>query len=66
AFYDLCLILPTIITNVLANSQEIKAPEDSVLKELNLLSKEKDISIVLAIYFLGFSTYNGFNDKNAE
>ncbi|ENZ6557800.1 Eco47II family restriction endonuclease [Enterococcus hirae] len=66
AFYDLCLILPTIITNVLENSQEIKVPEDSVLKELNLLSKEKDISIVLAIYFLGFSTYNGFNDKNAE
>lgn len=61
AFYKLCMILPDIIHKVTMENEEVSTPEDTVMKELNEISDSKDISMDLAVYLLGFETYNGFN-----
>lgn len=60
AFYNLCMILPDIIKKVVSTSDEIDIPKDTVLQELNELADKEQISFVLAIYLLSFSSYNGF------
>lgn len=62
AFYNLCMALPEVIQTVLKDAEEIKAPNDLVFEELTNISKEKDISMELAVYLLGFKTYSGFTE----
>lgn len=66
AFYKVCLELPNTIKKVLSMSDLVTADDDTVFYELtesikNSDNKIDDSSIVLSIYMLGFSTYNGFN-----
>ena len=63
AFYKICMILPEIIEKVIKESKEVKIPKDTVLEELEKIADSKKISLVMAIYMLGFPTYNGFNIK---
>lgn len=61
AFYKLCMVLPEIIENVVSTMDEKMVPHDTVLDELKALATDdKDLSIAMATYMLGFSTYNGF------
>ncbi len=65
AFYKMCMLLPDIIKGVVESGSGIKTPHDTVLEELTAFvnsssEKNKDISMALAIYMLGFSTYYGF------
>ena len=60
AFYKMCLVLPTVIENVIANS-EIVVPHDTVINELKTIADEKQISMAMSIYLLGFSSYQGFH-----
>lgn len=60
AFYQICLILPDIIEKVIADA-EVIVPNDTVYKELEAITKNKHISMAMATYLLGFSTYIGFN-----
>lgn len=60
AFYKLCMILPDMIKKVVEEARDLEIPEDKVIQELDEMMKEKDISMELAIYLLGFTTYNGF------
>ena len=58
AFYKVCMALPEGIQKVV--------PSDTVMTELRNLSsqyqiEEPDLSIAMAVYMLGFSTYNGFS-----
>lgn len=66
AFLNLCLKLPEKIEGVVKNKKGMKLPEDTVLKELTNIStffgeKSKELSMAMAVYFLGFSSYLGFN-----
>lgn len=72
AFYRLCLVLPGVIKNVIAEGGDsVKIPHDSVLSELKEIaakSGESDYNLAMsmAIYLLGFSTYAGFDNKVLE
>lgn len=59
AFYKMCLVLPEVIESVIAKA-EITVPNDTVIPELRAIANEKQVSMAMAIYLLGFSSYQGF------
>lgn len=61
AFYQMCMLLPELIESVIQDAVAV-TPEDTVMQELQELASEKNISVPMAIYLLGFSTYTGFNN----
>ena len=70
AFYKMCMALPKVVEKVVKESGDVKVPHDTVLDELKRVAEHIDaenenIAMALAVYLLGFSTYNGFS-KNAE
>ena len=65
AFYQLCMVLPQIIQNVVETEGENLVPHDTVVEELKEIAREssiesKDLAFAMAIYMLGFSSYKGF------
>lgn len=73
AFYQMCMVLPEVIEKVVNSGEGIKVPEDTVLNELKNIAaqvgEESDyLSMAMAVYMLGFNTYNGFREclKNDE
>ena len=62
AFYQICMVLPETIEKIINNSSDIEKPNDTVLGELYLISKEKNIPMSMALNLLAFDTYNGFNN----
>ena len=60
AFYQMCMLLPDIIENVVAGIAATAVPSDTVLNELGSLKQEKGGSFALALYMLGFASYKGF------
>lgn len=65
AFYQLCMVLPEIIQKVVDSEGENLVPHDTVVEELREIAKEssiesKDLAFAMAIYMLGFSSYEGF------
>lgn len=61
AFYRMCLVLPDVIESVVSGST-IRTPHDTVMQELQAIADTRGISVAMAIYLLGFSTYNGFQE----
>ena len=65
----MCRILPEVILKVVNNNGNIDVPQDVVYDELvnlaSLCGKDTE-NIGLAIYMLGFNTYNGFVDSIKE
>lgn len=67
SFYKMCMVLPKVIEKVVNEGEEdVKIPHDSVMNELRQIAKHIDTSdensaMALAIYLMGFSTYNGFS-----
>lgn len=66
AFYKVCMVLPKVIQEVVASSGNALVPCDTVMDELQSLANQyqladSDLSMAMAIYMLGFSTYNGFS-----
>lgn len=59
AFYQLCMILPRMIEEVILNFEDLNIPRDTVFDELKNNSAEK--SFELALYMLGFKSYLGFD-----
>lgn len=57
AFKNLCYQLPITIEKILKKFPTLKVQEDSVIDELKLL----DNDILIALYKLAFSAYEGFN-----
>lgn len=67
AFYKICMKLPCVIEQIV-NGTETVSPKDTVMQELNEAArnnnvKNKDLAVAMAVYMLGFSTYNGFKEN---
>lgn len=62
AFYQMCMVLPTVIESVVTDSN-IRTPNDTVMQELQHIADSQGISIAMAFYMLGFSSYNGFRTE---
>ena len=65
AFYKMCLVLPATISKVVESADEALVPHDTVVAELrriaNLIDMDsEELSMAMAIYLLGFSSYKGF------
>lgn len=63
SFYKLCMVLPDIIKKAIFESGDVTIPEDTVLEELEKKATTSDISLILAIYMLGFEDYSGFQKE---
>jgi len=65
AFYKMCMVLPGIIQKAVNDSQDLLVPHDTVMDELKVIANDKkfesvDLAIAIAVYMLGFGSYNGF------
>lgn len=65
AFYQMCMVLPEIIKNTVEKMKGVSVPCDTVIDELKTIAKKQnissnDLSMAMAVYMLGFGTYNGF------
>ncbi|MGE4496589.1 MAG: Eco47II family restriction endonuclease [Deferribacterales bacterium] len=63
SFYKLCMALPDIIEKVVSGTSEVSIPQDTVVDELKAIADTNKISFAMAIYMLGFSSYNGFKQS---
>lgn len=74
AFYQICKVLPEIVKEVINESDEIVVPKDEVYDEIKRIAEgfggtSENMGMILAMYMLGFSTYNEFNslaDNNSN
>lgn len=71
AFYQICMMLPSVIENVVKNESELKVPHDTVVEELKSIAEkmgatDDDLAMAIAVYMLGFSTYKGFNTEQTS
>lgn len=65
AFYQLCMVLPEVIENAVTNMSTSPSPNDTVFGELEQIAKQNEphhgkLSMILALYSLGFGEYLGF------
>lgn len=60
AFYKMCMVLPSVIQEVVLNTDAVTVPHDTVIEELQHIADEKNGSFALALYLLGFASYIGF------
>lgn len=65
AFYQMCMVLPTVIENTVIELGNTIVPHDTVVDELIDLAKQQnitseDLAIAAAVYMLGFESYLGF------
>jgi hypothetical protein len=65
AFYQMCMILPSVIEKVVKQLEETLVPHDTVIDELRTLAFEQkketeNLAIAMAVYMLGFGSYLGF------
>lgn len=62
SFYKMCITLPTVISKVIKDYGNEIIPHDTVFKELTNIAYQNNITIEMAIYLLGFSSYIGFEN----
>ena len=65
AFYQMCMVLPEVIESVVNSGQGISIPQDTVIDELRNMAHQlgeetESLAMAMAIYMLGFNSYNGF------
>ena len=65
AFYQMCMVLPEVIENVVNSDDSVKVPQDTVLEELDKIAdritgEKAEFSMAMAVYMLGFHSYHGF------
>ena len=65
AFYQICMALPEIVQKVVETEGTSLVPHDTVFDELKAIANESqiengDLAFAMAIYMLGFSSYDGF------
>lgn len=67
AFYQMCMVLPSIIQKAVDDLEGAIVPHDTVIDELKALAENQNIedenlSVAMAVYMLGFGSYNGFQE----
>lgn len=65
AFYNMCMVLPEVINKAVSELDSSTIPNDTVFNEIRDIATEQnydseDLSIAMAFYLLGFSSYLGF------
>ena len=65
AFYQMCMVLPSVIQKAVDNLETVEVPNDTVMDELKKIAiengeKDDDMAIAMAVYVLGFGGYKGF------
>ena len=65
AFYQLCMVLPKVIQDVVDTMGDTIVPSDTVMDELKSIAIKQgesldDLSVAMAVYLLGFGSYVGF------
>ncbi len=65
AFYQMCMVLPSVIQKAVDSLENVSVPQDTVMDELREIAKkqggsEDDLAIAMAVYMLGFGSYKGF------
>ena len=65
------IILPDVIAEVIKDGSSVSVPKDTVLEELSNIAKNIDasseeLSMAMAMYLLGFSSYSGFAKSEDE
>ena len=65
AFYQMCMVLPSIIQKAVDELEGSIVPHDTVIDELKELAKKQSIddenlAVAMAVYMLGFGSYLGF------
>ena len=66
AFYQMCMILPSVIKRAVGELENSIVPHDTVIDELRALAakqnvESEDMAMAMAAYMLGFETYRGFS-----
>ncbi len=65
AFYQMCMVLPSIIQKAVDEMSDKIVPHDTVIDELKSIAESQhieseDMAIAMAAYMLGFCSYKGF------
>lgn len=65
AFYQMCMVLPSVIQKAVDELECSIVPHDTVIDELKAIAatqnvESNDMAIALVAYTLGFGSYNGF------
>lgn len=63
AFYQMCMVLPSVVESVIADKKAVSIPKDTVIEDLKRLAKDDHGSMALALYMLGFGSYIGFQSR---
>ena len=68
AFYQMCMVLPSIIQKAVDELEGSIVPHDTVIDELKELAKKQNIddenlAVAMAVYMLGFGSYKGFIEE---
>ena len=66
AFYQMCMLLPSVIQKAVERFQGSVVPHDTVMEELKALARarnldDENLSVAMAVYMLGFGSYPGFS-----
>ena len=66
AFYQMCMVLPSVIEKAVKELEGSIVPHDTVIDELKALAEKQnidsdDLAVAMATYMLGFGSYSGFN-----
>lgn len=67
AFYQMCMVLPSIIEKAVKELDGSIVPHDTVIDELREMASKQDVesedlAIAMAAYMLGFGSYKGFTN----
>jgi len=71
AFYQMCMVLPEVIERVVKQDGAVHIPHDTVLQELKKIADmsgvdNEDMAMAIAVYMLGFHSYQGFVNLTGE
>lgn len=69
AFYQMCMILPSVIEKAVDELKNSIVPNDTVIDELKDMASKQNIksdnlAVAMATYMLGFGSYLGFSSLN--
>ena len=68
AFYQMCMVLPSVIQKSVNELESSIVPHDTVIDELKALASKQNVNdenlaVAMAVYMLGFGSYKGFEMK---